>query len=113
MGQQRRDEMAVLDVVAESVETDLGGCKGNLRRANEPGGRIDDPHDPERRGVVGAGGPHAERLQRGHGTGQQRGGAMIAGPLPPNQRRLDAGTCQRGRGGQAGRAAADDRHLDG
>ena len=42
---ERGDEMPVLDVVAERVEADFGRREADLRRANEPRGRIDDPHD--------------------------------------------------------------------
>ena len=47
MGVQSCDQMAVLDVVAEGVEPDLGGREGNLGRAHQPASRVDDPHDPE------------------------------------------------------------------
>ena len=76
-GVERGKQMPVLDVVAEGVEPDLGRGEANLRRAHEPRGRIDDPHDPERRCMRVATRPDAERLQSGDGARQQRGGAMI------------------------------------
>ena len=39
---QRRDEMTVLDIVAEGVEADLGGGEHHLRRAHQPPGVVDD-----------------------------------------------------------------------
>ena len=50
-GLQRRDQMAVLDVVAEGLEVDLAGLELDLRRAPEPAGVVDDAHDPQRRGL--------------------------------------------------------------
>ena len=44
-------EMTVLDIVAESVETDLRGGENDLGRANEPSGVIDNADRLERRGV--------------------------------------------------------------
>jgi len=112
-GIQRREQMAVFDVVAEGVEADFGCREANLRRANEPPGGVDDPHDAERSRLCRAPRPNPKRLQRGHGTGQQRGGAMIGYRATRDQRGFDPGLGQCDCSGQPGRAAAHDRHLDG
>ena len=110
---QRRDQMPVLDVVAERVEADLGRRKLHLGRADEPCGGVDDAHDPQRRGLCGATGPHAKRLQRGDGTRQQRAGAVVGRRPPRDQRGFDPGLRQRNGRGQAGGAPADDRGFHG
>ena len=74
-GRQRGNEMAVLDIVAERVETDFFGAKHHLRRANKPPGVVDNANADERRGVRAASFPYAERRQRGDRTGEQGGSA--------------------------------------
>jgi hypothetical protein len=74
---ERSDEMPVLDVVAESVEVDLGGGKQNFRGANEPLGVVDEADFTQQRGVRHAGRPHAERFQRRDRAGKQRRGAVV------------------------------------
>ena len=44
---QRGDEMAVLDIVAEGIETDFVRLEFHLRRAPQPPGVVDDAHDLE------------------------------------------------------------------
>ena len=39
---ERRQQMAVLDIVAERLEPDFGGVEKNFRRAKEPPGVVDD-----------------------------------------------------------------------
>ena len=106
--------MPVLDVVAERVEADLGRGE-SAPPARARAAPVASTIRITRSGAAcaGAAGPDAERLQRGDGTGQQRGGAMVRGRPARDQRGFDAGLGQRNRGGQPGRAAADDRHLDG
>ena len=74
---ERRDQMPVLDIVAEGFETDLGGVKQHFGRADQPPRVVDDADFAQRRGVRQARLPHAERLKRRHRTGEQRRGAMI------------------------------------
>ena len=63
--------------------------------------------------ACGATGPHAERLQRGDGTRQQRAGAVVGRRPPRDQRGFDPGLRQRNGRGQAGGAPADDRGFHG
>ena len=108
---ERGDQMPVLDVVAEGVETDLGRGKQDFRRANKPLGGIDEADFAKRRGVRHAGRPHTERFQRRDRTGKQRRGTVIRLGRRRDQERIDAGRCQRDGRNQAGRPAADDRYL--
>ena len=57
--------------------------------------------------------PDAERVERGHGTGQQGGGAVVVRRRPRDQRGFNAGFGQRNRRREPRRASADDRHLNG
>ena len=62
----------------------------------------------QRRGVRGAQSPDAERLQRGDGTGEQGGGAVVGlGRALADQHGRQCRRGQRDRRGQPGRAAAD------
>ena len=105
--------MAVLDIVAEGVEADFLRFEFYLRRAPEPAGVVDDAHGAQRRGLLGAKFPHAQGGERGDGTGEQGGGAVVARRRPPaDQDCIDATLRQRDRRGQAGRPAAHhDRAL--
>ena len=111
-GFERGQEMAVLDVVAESLESDFGSVETHLGRADQAAGGVDDPHDAKRRGVRLRSGPDAERFQRGHGTGKQApwcddpGAARRAISAVVN-----AGFGQRNGRRQPGRAAANNRHF--
>ena len=67
---ERRDQMAVLDIVAEGVEIDFVGREFHFRRAPQPAGVVDDAHDPQRRRLRRAERPDAERLQRGDRAGE-------------------------------------------
>ncbi len=98
---QRGDEMTVLDVIAEGVEADLGSREHNLRRAQQAPRIVDDADRNERRGVRQARLPYAQRRQRGHRSGQQRGGAMIVFGGRRDQHRIDAGCGQRDGADQA------------
>ena len=51
---KRIDQIAILDIMAEGVEIDFGAIEFDLRRAPEPAGVIDNPHDPQRRSVRNA-----------------------------------------------------------
>ena len=108
---ERGDEMAVLDIIAEGVEADLGGGKADLRRADQPSRVIDDAHDAQRRRVGAAGFPHPERFERRDRAGEQRGGAMVRLRRRGDEHGVDAGAGKRNRRRQPRRPAADDRHL--
>ena len=41
---ERRDQMPVLDIVAEGVEADFAGLELDLRRAPQPAGVVDEAH---------------------------------------------------------------------
>jgi hypothetical protein len=112
-GIERGQQVPVLDIIAEGVEPDFGRGEADLRCANKAGGRVDDTHDPERRRMGLAGRPDAERLQRGHGTGQQRGGAVVGTGPGGDEGCLDAGFGERERRRQPRRAATHDRHFHG
>src|ERR1044072_7479543 len=51
---ERRDEMPVLDIVAEALKSDLGGLEYHLRRAQQAGRVVDDADGLERRGLRAA-----------------------------------------------------------
>ena len=74
---ERRDQMAVLDVVAEGVEIDFARLEFHLRRPPQPAGVVDDAHGPQRRRLRRAQRPHAERRQRGDRPREQGGGAVV------------------------------------
>ncbi len=57
---ERRDQMTILDVVAERLEIDLVGRELHLRCAPQPSGVVDDAHHPHRRRLRLAQFPHAE-----------------------------------------------------
>ena len=42
---ERRDQMAVLDIVAEGIEFDFPGGEFHFRRAPQPAGVVDNAHD--------------------------------------------------------------------
>ena len=108
---QRRDQMEVLDIVAEGVEIDFVGREFHFRRAPQPPGVVDDAHDLERRGLRRAQRPHAQRLQRGDRAREQSGGAVVgARRALSHQHGGETGAGERDRRGQAGRPAA---HHDG
>ena len=52
-GFQRGDQDGVGNVVAEGVEADLAGVEGDLRRADQARGAVDDAHGAERRRFAG------------------------------------------------------------
>ncbi len=110
---QRRPKVTVLDVVAERFEPDLVGRETHLGRADQPRRVVDDPHHAEGGGVGPAARPDAERVERGHGTGQQGGGAVVVVGSARDQHGFDAGFGQRNRRREPRRASADDRHLNG
>jgi hypothetical protein len=105
--------MAVLDIVAERVEPDLRGRESDFGRADEPLGVIDDADRLERRGVREARRPNAQRGERGHRAGQQRGGAVIVSRLRGDEQRVDARGLQRNGAEEAGRPTADHGHFSG
>ena len=82
---ERSQQIPVLDIVAEGFEPDLARRKTDLRRAQEPCGVVDDPHDPQRRRLVAAALPDAERVERGDRACEQRGGAVVARTRPPGR----------------------------
>ena len=110
---ERRQQMPVLDVVAEGVETDFGGVKQNFRRAQKPLRVVDEADFAQRRGVRQAGRPYAERFQRRDRSGKQRGGAVVRLGRRRDQQRVDAGRGQRDGRNEASRPAADDGHFGG
>ena len=110
---KRREQMPVLDVVAEGVEADVRGGEGDFRRAQEPLRVVDDADGNERRGMRQAVLPYAERRQRGDRAGEQRGGAVIVLRLTGDKQRIDAARRERDRAHEAGRSAADDRDFGG
>ncbi len=59
------DNQPVLDIVAERIEADLAGREMNLRRPHQSRRIVDNADDLQRRGVLPAMLPHAERLERG------------------------------------------------
>ena len=67
---KRREQMPVLDIVAEGVEADVRGGEGDFRRAKEPLRVVDDADGNERRGMRQAVLPYAERRQRGDRAGE-------------------------------------------
>src|SRR6185312_2757088 len=110
---QRLDQHAVLDVPAEGLEVDLVGVELHLRRPPQPAGIVDDAQVPQRRRLLAAERPDAERLQRGDGTREQRGGAVVAPRRRlAGERGRNAGRGKRDRRGQPGRAAADHDRLE-
>ena len=76
-GFQRGGEKPVLDVVPERVEPDLARGKRDLRRPQQPRGIVDDPHDAQRRGMLSAPRPDAERVERLDRAVEQRGSAVV------------------------------------
>ncbi len=108
-----RDQMPVLDIAAECAEADLGRRKINRRRADQACSRVDDAHDAKRSGEIGAAVPGAEGLQRGDGAREKGGRAVVDHGTRRDQGGLDAGRGQRNRGGEPGRAPADNRHFHG
>ena len=74
---ERGEQEPVLDIVAEGVEPDLGGGEMNLGRAQQPAGIVDDAHDAQRRRLVAAVLPDAQRIERRDRACQQRGGAVV------------------------------------
>ncbi len=108
---KRGEEMAVLDVVAERVEPDLGGGEADLGGAQQPPTVVHNADCSKRRGVRLARLPDAERHQRGHRTREQRGGAMIVRRRRRDQQRFHAGCRQRDSADETRRPAADDRNF--
>ena len=110
---ERRDQVPVLDIVAEGFEPDLGRLERDLGRADQPrryrrsaGSRSAAPTGP---GTAPR--PPAPRARRPTRTTARWCGCRPAARLR-DQRGLDAGGRQRNRGGQPRRAAADHRHFD-
>ena len=74
---KRRQQVAVLDIVAEGVEPDFARVEAHFRRPQQPRGVVDDAHDPQRRRVLAAARPDAERVERRDRAGEQRGRAVV------------------------------------
>ena len=99
--------MAVLDVVAEGIETDFLCLEFYLRRAPQPAGVVDDADHLERRRLVGAEFPHAQGFKRRDGTAEQGGGAVVGyGRALACQHGLDAAGGKRDGGSEPRRAVA-------
>ena len=106
---ERRDQMAVLDIVAEGFEPDLAGVELHLGRAPQPAGIVDNAYDAERGGLRFAQRPDAEGIERGDRAGEQGGGTIIRQSRAlSRQHGCDAGAGKRNRRRQPGRAAAHD-----
>ena len=63
---QGREQVTVLDIVAESLAIDFGGAERDLGRAQQPPGVIDDAQLFQRCGVMRAGLPDTQSVERGH-----------------------------------------------
>ena len=111
---QRRDQMGVLDIPGKRLQPEFGGFEPHLRSAPEPAGIVDDAHDAQRRGIVAAGRPHPEGIERGHRRRHQGRGAIID-PVRPqgDQHGRNAALRQCQRRDEPGRAAADHRRVGG
>ncbi|MGY4289111.1 hypothetical protein ACVWXO_008331 [Bradyrhizobium sp. LM2.7] len=105
---QCQHQRAVVDVVAEGVESDFVTGEPYLRRPEQPPGVVDKAHDFERGGLVLAARPDVERLQQLDGGAKQRGGAVVGiGQAPRHQRGPGAGLRQCDGRRKAGWSAAD------
>ena len=105
---QRRDQMEILDIVAEDIEVDFVRLEFHFRRAPQPPGVVDDAHHPHRRCLRRAERPDAERLQGGDRAREQGGGAVVgAGGALSHQHGRKTRASQRDRRSQPGR----DRRL--
>ncbi len=62
-GVERRHQEPVLDIVAEGRKPDLARRKADLRRPQQPRGGVDDPHHAQRRRLLPAARPDAERVE--------------------------------------------------
>jgi hypothetical protein len=81
--------------------------EGDFGRAPEAGGRVDDAQGAQGAGVLAAGVPDAKRFQRGDGTREQRGRAVVV-RLATDEDRGHAARGERDGGHQSGRPAAHD-----
>ena len=112
---ERGEEMAVLDIVAESVEPDLARRQSRPRapaRAAPVSSTMRITR--KRRGLLAAARPDAERLERRDRAGEQRGGAVVGrGGRLATSAVSTPGRRERDRRGQAGRPAADHDHFGG
>jgi hypothetical protein len=105
---QRRYQRTVLDVVAESIETDFVGGKPDLGRTDQPASIVDQTHRLQWRRLVRAAPPYIQSLQKIHGAAQEGGGAIIGiGRAASDQGRIRAGLCQGNRRRQSGGATTN------
>ena len=105
---QRQHQRAVVDIVAEGIEPDFVAGEPDLRRAEQPAGVVDEPHDFERGRLVLAARPDVEALQEIDGGAEQRRGAIVGvGHAPRHQRGPRAGLRQCDGRAKSRRSAAD------
>ena len=78
----RLDQAAILDVPGKCFETDLGRFEPHLGRTPQPSGIVRDPHHPQRRRMIAAGRPHAERFERLDRWPHQGRRTVVAPSLP-------------------------------
>ena len=102
-------EGGVGDVVTEGVEADLAGGEGNLRRADQPAGSVDDPERAQRCADFRQSRPQPDPFEQLQCADEQRRSALVGWRLRPDQGDLVAGVGDDKRRGEAHRAGADHR----
>ena len=110
---QRRDEVTVLDIVAERIAIDFRGGEQNLRRAKKPRRIVDDAQFLQWCGLPCAALPGAQSVERRRRPDQQRRGAIIGSRRRRNDQRVDASGGKRDCTDQSSRPSADNRDLRG
>ena len=110
-GFERRDQVAILYVVAEGIEPDLRRRERNFGRAEEPARIVHQADFLKRRGLGSASLPNTERFQRRNRAGEEGGSTVVGHSLWRDQQGLHAGRGERKRGDQARRSAPDDCYL--
>ncbi len=69
--------MRILDIPGKRFEPDLGRFKPHLGGTPQPSGIVRDPHHPQRRRMIAAGRPRAERFERLDRWPHQGRGAVV------------------------------------
>src|SRR5579871_3512038 len=108
---QGGEQMAVLDIVAKGLKSDLCGGEADFGRTQGPPGAVNDAKRGERRGVRPAGLPGAQRCQRLHRARKQGCRAVIVRWRRGNEHHVHAAGLEGDGADEPRRPAADDRHL--
>jgi len=110
---QRRDQRAIVDVVAELLDADFIAVEADLGRPDQAAGVIDQSHHLQRRGTVLATPPDVEPIEQVDGRAEQGRGAIVGiGDAASEQGGSGAAIGERNCCGEAGRPAPDDDRVE-